>query len=158
MIYLISQLNSFINWLENELTLADKEKERAAKENPLQFDRVYGYATGIANALAEFRAKLKCYAYPLICEHAEIVQSNDNWILCTNRMPNNEYEDLLKITNDAAFPAIVTAKSADNTFYVTTAWYIELFLERKFVNADLEPLDVLVLAWQPLPKPCNIVK
>ena len=34
-----------------ELGLADKEKERCAKENPLQFDEAKGYARGIAVAL-----------------------------------------------------------------------------------------------------------
>lgn len=37
--------------LRLELGLADKEKERCAKENPLQFDEVKGYARGIAIAL-----------------------------------------------------------------------------------------------------------
>lgn len=37
--------------LKNELSLADKEKERCARENPLQFDSAKGYATGIFNAL-----------------------------------------------------------------------------------------------------------
>lgn len=37
--------------LEKELKLSDKEKERCAKENPMQFDSAKGYSTGIANAL-----------------------------------------------------------------------------------------------------------
>ena len=37
--------------LKNVLSLADKEKERCARENPLQFDSAKGYATGIFNAL-----------------------------------------------------------------------------------------------------------
>jgi hypothetical protein len=40
-----------IEQLENELKLADEEKDRAARENPLQFDRTLGYANGIYNAL-----------------------------------------------------------------------------------------------------------
>jgi hypothetical protein len=37
--------------MKNELKLADIEKERCLKENPLQFDTAKGYATGISNAL-----------------------------------------------------------------------------------------------------------
>ena len=37
--------------LEEEMRLADKEKERCARENPLQFDNAKGYANGIANAI-----------------------------------------------------------------------------------------------------------
>lgn len=37
--------------LQTELSLADKEKERCARENPLQFDESKGYARGIAAAL-----------------------------------------------------------------------------------------------------------
>ena len=37
--------------LENELELADKEKERCARENQLQFDSAKWYATGIYNAI-----------------------------------------------------------------------------------------------------------
>ena len=33
--------------LEEELILADREKERCIKENPLQFDSAKGYATGV---------------------------------------------------------------------------------------------------------------
>lgn len=37
--------------LEKELHLADKEKERCARENQLQFDSAKGYANGIGNAI-----------------------------------------------------------------------------------------------------------
>ena len=40
-----------IERLKGELRLADKEKERCARENPLQFDESKGYARGIATAL-----------------------------------------------------------------------------------------------------------
>ena len=44
-------LKRIVEKLEKELELADKEKERNARENPLQFDSVKGYATGIYNAI-----------------------------------------------------------------------------------------------------------
>lgn len=37
--------------LKEGLKLADKEKERCARENPLQFDSAKGYSNGIANAI-----------------------------------------------------------------------------------------------------------
>lgn len=37
--------------LQTELNLADKEKERCSRENPLQFDEAKGYARGMAVAL-----------------------------------------------------------------------------------------------------------
>lgn len=37
--------------LEEELKLADIEKERCIRENPLQFDEAKGYSMGISNAI-----------------------------------------------------------------------------------------------------------
>ena len=40
-----------IKELREELNLSDAEKERCARENPLQFDSAKGYANGIANVI-----------------------------------------------------------------------------------------------------------
>lgn len=40
-----------IKQLEEELKLADDEKARCVKENPMQFDSAKGYANGIAVAI-----------------------------------------------------------------------------------------------------------
>ena len=40
-----------IEKLEKELKLADEEKLRCARENPLQFDSAKGYANGVANSI-----------------------------------------------------------------------------------------------------------
>lgn len=40
-----------INELREELNSSDAEKDRCARENPLQFDSAKGYANGIANAI-----------------------------------------------------------------------------------------------------------
>ena len=45
-----------VEQLEEVLSLADKEKERCARENPLQFDSAKGYATGMFNALEIVKA------------------------------------------------------------------------------------------------------
>lgn len=44
-------VDKVVEGLRLELGLADKEKERCAKENPLQFDEAKGYARGVAVAL-----------------------------------------------------------------------------------------------------------
>lgn len=48
-------IDSTIVNMEKELALADEEKERCARENPLQFDRAVGYATGVYNTLEAFK-------------------------------------------------------------------------------------------------------
>ena len=40
-----------IEELREELNLSNAEKERCARENPLQFDSAKGYVNGIANAI-----------------------------------------------------------------------------------------------------------
>ena len=40
-----------IEELREELNLSNTEKERCARENPLQFDSAKGYVNGIANAI-----------------------------------------------------------------------------------------------------------
>ena len=45
-----------IEKLEEELKLADEEKLRCARENPLQFDSAKGYANGVANSIEIVKA------------------------------------------------------------------------------------------------------
>ena len=44
-------MERIVERLQDELELSGKEKERAKKDNPLQFDRVVGYSDGIAVAI-----------------------------------------------------------------------------------------------------------
>ena len=48
--------NKVVEQLESELRLADKEKERCVRENPLQFDSAKGYAMGLSNAIEIVKA------------------------------------------------------------------------------------------------------
>ena len=48
--------NKVVDQLESELRLADKEKERCARENLLQFDSAKGYAMGLSNAIEIVKA------------------------------------------------------------------------------------------------------
>lgn len=52
-------ITTIINRLEQELELADEEKERCARENQLQFDSAKGYSTGIYNAIEIIKEELK---------------------------------------------------------------------------------------------------
>ena len=45
------EFEKIIEKLEKELKLADEEKLRCARENPLQFDSAKGYANGVANSI-----------------------------------------------------------------------------------------------------------
>ncbi|MCM1232315.1 MAG: hypothetical protein NC489_19505 [Ruminococcus flavefaciens] len=47
----IFDLENVLKQLQSELSLSDKEKERCARENPLQFDEAKGYSRGMAVAL-----------------------------------------------------------------------------------------------------------
>ena len=61
-----------IEKLEEELKLADEEKLRCARENPLQFDSAKGYAHGVGKAIEivkqEAAAYEECYKYCRDCE------------------------------------------------------------------------------------------
>lgn len=50
------EFEKIIEKLEKELKLADEEKLRCARENPLQFDSAKGYAMGLSNAIEIVKA------------------------------------------------------------------------------------------------------
>ena len=52
----VFDVDKVVDRLESELRLADKEKERCARENPLQFDSAKGYAMGLSNAIEIVKA------------------------------------------------------------------------------------------------------
>ena len=52
----VFDVDKVVEQLESELRLADKEKERCARENPLQFDSAKGYAMGLSNAIEIVKA------------------------------------------------------------------------------------------------------
>jgi hypothetical protein len=53
-----SKLERVIERLETEGKLADEERDRCARENPLHFDTAKGYATGIYNAIEIIKEEL----------------------------------------------------------------------------------------------------
>ena len=52
----VFDVDKVVDQLESELRLANKEKERCARENPLQFDSAKGYAMGLSNAIEIVKA------------------------------------------------------------------------------------------------------
>lgn len=53
-------LDGVLEQLEEEMQLAEREKERTVKENPCQFDAAKGYANGIVNAFKIVKGGVKC--------------------------------------------------------------------------------------------------
>ena len=92
-------------------------------------------------------------AYVNLDKAIDIINSftlSDLWISCKDRIPNKEYEcELQTRGKDAAYPVLVTAKNTEGNLFVTQAWFLELFLERNFYDANLQPLNVI--AWMSLP-------
>ena len=99
-----------IEKLEEELKLADEEKLRCARENPLQFDSAKGYAHGVGNAIEIVKQEAEqyeecyndcgdCEAYnkekhhcPKFCKVIketvkEIEENHNGWISVKERLP-----------------------------------------------------------------------
>ena len=55
------EFEKIIEKLEKELKLADEEKLRCARENPLQFDSAKGYANGVANSIEIVKQEAEKY-------------------------------------------------------------------------------------------------
>ena len=55
-----------IEKLEKELKLADEEKLRCARENPMQFDSAKGYANGVANSIEIVKQEAEQYNNAII--------------------------------------------------------------------------------------------
>ena len=56
-----AEFEKIIEKLEEELKLADEEKLRCARENPLQFDSAKGYAHGVGNAIEIVKQEAEQY-------------------------------------------------------------------------------------------------
>lgn len=109
--------------LEEELNMADEEKLRCARENPLQFDSAKGYAHGVGNAIE------------IVKQEAE--QYNNGWIPCSEDKPKE--------------PGIynVTAYDGHKLITTTAKWQPRL----KSWNLTGARAYWKIIAWQPLPDP-----
>ena len=115
-----------IEKLENELKLADEEKLRCARENPLQFDSAKGYANGVANSIE------------IVKQEAE--QYNNGWIPCSEPPENDRYV-LLSFENFSV-PMVGRYEEDENggAFYVGD-------------DETCVSQDMFVNAWMNLPDP-----
>ena len=70
-----------IEKLKKELKLADEEKLRCARENPLQFDSAKGYAHGVGKAIEIVKQEAERY--------------NNGWISCIERLPEESLNSVI---------------------------------------------------------------
>lgn len=146
-----------IEKLEEELKLADEEKLRCARENPLQFDSAKGYAHGVGKAIEivkqEADAYEECYkdcgeceAYnkekyhcPKFCKVIketvkEIEENHNDWIACSERLPKYGEVVMCYCTNSGITISCITHKGVKPSKSVRFGQHS-------------------VIAWQPLPEP-----
>ena len=155
-------IEKIIEKLEKELKLADKEKSRCARENPLQFDSAKGYANGVANSIEIVKQEAEqyeeCYKDCGECEEydkekhhcpkfckvimetvKEIEENHNGWIPYSEPPKDDRYVLL----------------SFDNFSVPMVGRYEE---DEKggsyYIGDEMEPCvtqDIFVNAWQPLP-------
>ena len=146
-----------IEKLEEELKLADEEKLRCTRENPLQFDSAKGYANGVANAIEIIKQEAEqyeecykdygeCEAYnkekhhcPKFCKVIketvkEIEENNNGWISCSERLPKYGEVVMCSCTNGGITISCITHRGEKQSKIVRFGQHS-------------------VIAWQPLPKP-----
>ena len=137
-----------IEKLENELKLADEEKLRCARENPMQFDSAKGYANGVANSIE------------IVKQEAE--QYNNGWIPCSERLPdecvpvnvtwiNRNPESYYEKIKDVPFSA--TAVYYNSKWYWYSSTCVDYLREYGKNDFDLVDKDIDIIAWQQLPQP-----
>ena len=77
------EFEKIIKKLEKELKLADEEKLRCARENPLQFDSAKGYAHGVGKAIEIVKQEAEKY--------------NNGWIPCSEKLPELRKDVLVTV-------------------------------------------------------------
>ena len=155
-----AEFEKIIEKLEEELKLADEEKLRCARENPLQFDSAKGYAHGVGKAIEivkqEAAAYEECYkdcgeceAYnkekhhcPKFCKVIketvkEIEENRNGWIPCSERLPNYGERVLLQ-----DFGGNITLEKCERKKKV-----------KGFTDGNWWSSANNYIAWQPLPQP-----
>lgn len=149
-----------IEKLEEELKLADEEKLRCARENPLQFDSAKGYAHGVGKAIEIVKQEAEqyeecykdcgdCEAYnkekhhcPKFCKVIketvkEIEENHNGWIPCSERLPGNVSTVILQV---------------EEIEKPTFGWYGNMNGWRLTEKDFVELKDFTVIAWQPMPE------
>lgn len=169
-----------IEKLEKELKLADEEKLRCARENPLQFDSAKGYAHGVGKAIEIIKQEAEqyeecykdcgeCEAYnkekhhcPKFCKVIketvkEIEENHNGWISCSDRLPEERdwylavFEEI--DTGFIGIPYIADYLMGSHTKFTTEdGWIIHNCSDREDESAEYYK-NLRCVAWKPLPQP-----
>lgn len=157
-----------IEKLKNELKLADEEKLRCERENPLQFDSAKGYANGVANSIEIVKQEADMYNNAIVdgkycfqtcactekCDKCSRLCNgdidwyenidnwteyyNNGWIPCSECLPENISTVVVQVKE--------IEKPTFGWFGNMTGWRLT---EKDFTELK----DFIVVAWQPLPEP-----
>ena len=119
-----------IEKFEEELKLADEEKLRCARENPLQFDSAKGYAHGVGKAIE------------IVKQEAE--QYNNGWIPVEERMPEEAFGCLV---------TVIDCNPVTLTEFENILPYVVGYDGDSWNDADGEEIPFEVIAWRKLPTP-----
>ena len=119
-----------IEKFEEELKLADEEKLRCARENPLQFDSAKGYAHGVGKAIE------------IVKQEAE--QYNNVWIPVEERMPEEAFGCLV---------TVIDCNPVTLTEFENILPYVVGYDGDSWNDADGEEIPFEVIAWRKLPTP-----
>ena len=124
------EFEKIIEKLEKELKLADEEKLRCARENPLQFDSAKGYAHGVGKAIE------------IVKQEAE--QYNNGWIPVEERMPEEAFGCLV---------TVIDCNPVTLTEFENILPYVVGYDGDSWNDADGEEIPFEVIAWRKLPTP-----
>ena len=124
-----------IEKLEKELKLADEEKLRCARENPLQFDSAKGYANGVANSIEIVKQEAEKFG-------TDIKAESNGWIPVDEELPKTDKYILLSFSN-FSIPCVGRYEEDENG----GAFYVE------DDDETCVSQDMFVNAWMNLPAP-----
>lgn len=134
-------IDKVVKELEKELSLADREKERCARENPLQFDSAKGYAHGVGNSIE------------IVKQEAE--QCNNGWIPCSERFPEESGYYLVTYHDwsDGNFLPKYDDTYVRRLHYQISDHFVGWNYPKNVDDRAENDCHKEVIAWQPLPEP-----
>ena len=156
-----------IEKLEEELKLANKDKERCAKENHLQFYSAKCYANGIANAIEIVKKAAEeckhghfgcntngqhekcstCCDYDCKNRNREwfgLKDDNNGWIPCSEQLPEEAFGCLV---------TVMDCNPSTQTEFENILPYFVGYDGETWNDADGEEIPFEVIAWRKLPTP-----
>ena len=121
-----------IEKLEEELKLADEEKLRCARENPLQFDSAKGYANGVAIATEIVKQEAEKFG-------TDTNVGSNGWIPCSEKLP--------ELRKDVLVTVKYTGFMGMHGYWIKTG---HMEAENDWLG---DCAGGEVIAWKPLPEP-----